>query len=93
MTTKLKALTKSWKYIKQRVLIKFRRAGGNTLRSGIHKLIVSVRNKEALPQQWKESIIVCIYKKATQLTVIQEISNFIIQCSWRKTEWRTGSWL
>jgi len=29
----------------------------------IHKLINSVQNKEELPQQWKESIIVPIFKK------------------------------
>jgi hypothetical protein len=38
-------------------------AGGNTLRSEIHKLINSIWNKEELPEQWKESIIVPIYKK------------------------------
>ena len=29
----------------------------------IHKLIVSIWNKEELPEEWKESIIVPIYKK------------------------------
>jgi hypothetical protein len=38
-------------------------AGGNILRSVIHKLINCIRNKEELPEQWKESIIVPIYKK------------------------------
>jgi hypothetical protein len=38
------------------------KAGGETLCSEIHKLICSIRNKEELPQQWKESIIVPIYK-------------------------------
>jgi hypothetical protein len=38
-------------------------AGGNTLRSEIHKLINCIWNKEELPEQWKESIIVHIYKK------------------------------
>jgi hypothetical protein len=33
------------------------------LRSEIHKLICSIWNNEELPQQWKESIIVPIYKK------------------------------
>jgi len=36
---------------------------GNTLHSEIHKLINSIWNKEDLPQQWKESVIVPIYKK------------------------------
>jgi hypothetical protein len=33
------------------------------LLSAIHKLINSVWNKEELPDQWKESIIVPIHKK------------------------------
>jgi hypothetical protein len=37
-------------------------AGGNTLCSEIHKLINSIWNKEEMPQKWKESITVCIYK-------------------------------
>jgi hypothetical protein len=41
----------------------FIKAGGEILRSEIHKLICSIWNKEELPQQWKESIIVPIYKK------------------------------
>jgi hypothetical protein len=39
------------------------KAGGRTFRSEIHKLINSIWNKEELPEQWKESIIVPIYKK------------------------------
>jgi hypothetical protein len=38
-------------------------AGGEILLSEIHKLINSVWNKEELPYQWKESIIVPIHKK------------------------------
>jgi hypothetical protein len=38
-------------------------AGGEAFRSEIHKLIRSIWNKEELPQQWKESIIVPIYIK------------------------------
>jgi hypothetical protein len=37
-------------------------AGGETLVSVIHKLIISIWNKEELPDQWKESIIVPIHK-------------------------------
>jgi hypothetical protein len=36
---------------------------GETLYSERHRLICSIWNKEELPQQWKESIIVPIYKK------------------------------
>jgi hypothetical protein len=38
-------------------------AGGEILLSEMHKLITSVWNKEELPDQWKESIIVPIHKK------------------------------
>jgi hypothetical protein len=37
-------------------------AGGETLVSVIHKLITSIWNKEEMPDQWKESIIVPIHK-------------------------------
>jgi hypothetical protein len=39
------------------------RAGGETLRSEIHKLGNSIWSTEELPDQWKESIIVPVYKK------------------------------
>jgi hypothetical protein len=39
------------------------KAGGETLCSEIQKFICSMSNKEELPQQWKESITVPIYKK------------------------------
>jgi hypothetical protein len=45
------------------ILTELIKAGGETLYSEIHRLICSIRNKEELPQQWKESIIVPIYKK------------------------------
>jgi hypothetical protein len=38
-------------------------AGGEILRSKIHKLIKLISNKEELPHQWKESIEVLIHKK------------------------------
>jgi hypothetical protein len=38
-------------------------AGGEILLSAIHNLINSVWNKEELPDQWKESHIVPVYKK------------------------------
>jgi hypothetical protein len=37
-------------------------AGGETLVSVIHKLITSIWNKEEMPDQWKESIILPIHK-------------------------------
>jgi hypothetical protein len=38
-------------------------AGGEILLSAIHKLVNYVWNKEGLPDQWNESIIVPIHKK------------------------------
>jgi hypothetical protein len=37
-------------------------AGSEILRSKIHKLINYIWNKEELPDQWKESIIVPVHK-------------------------------
>jgi len=42
------------------------KAGGRTIRCAIHKLIISVWNKEELPEEWKELIIVPIYKKGNK---------------------------
>ena len=36
--------------------------GGSTIHYQIHKLIVSIWNKEELPEEWKESIIAPIHK-------------------------------
>jgi hypothetical protein len=36
---------------------------GGTLHSAIYKLIMLIWNKEELPHQWKESIVVPIHKK------------------------------
>jgi hypothetical protein len=44
------------------ILAEFIKAGGETLYSEIHRLICCIWNKEELSQQWKESIIVPIYK-------------------------------
>ena len=41
-------------------LIKF---GGKTSRSVIHKVINCIWKRKELPEEWKESIIVSIYKK------------------------------
>jgi len=39
------------------------KAGGRTICCAIHKLIMSIWKKEELPEEWKESIVVPIYKK------------------------------
>jgi hypothetical protein len=46
-----------------KITLKLIRAEGETLQSEIHKLINSLSNKEEFPEQWKESIIMLIYKK------------------------------
>jgi hypothetical protein len=40
-------------------------AGGETLQSEIHKLINSIWNRQELPDQWKEFIIVLLYCNKT----------------------------
>jgi hypothetical protein len=45
------------------ILAEMIQAGGNTLHSEIKKLTDPIWNKEELPEQWKESIIVSIYEK------------------------------
>ena len=39
------------------------KARSRTIRSVIHKLIISIWNKEELPENWKKSVIVPIYKR------------------------------
>jgi hypothetical protein len=43
------------------------KAGGETLCSEIHRLICLIWNKEELPQEWKESVIVPIYEKGDKI--------------------------
>jgi hypothetical protein len=38
------------------------KAWGRTINYNNHKLIIAIRNKEELPEEWKESIIVPIYE-------------------------------
>jgi len=42
------------------------KAGGRTICLEIHKLITSIWKKEKLPEEWKESIIIPIHKKANK---------------------------
>ena len=39
------------------------KAGGSTIRCAIHKFIIAIWEKEELPGEWKESIIVPIHNK------------------------------
>jgi hypothetical protein len=53
------------------------KARGRTIRCEIHNLIISVWNKEKLPGEWKQLIIVPIYKKGfKQITVIKGAYHF-----------------
>jgi hypothetical protein len=46
------------------------KAGRRTICSEIHKLINSIWNKEELPEDWKELIIVPIYKSDKTVVII-----------------------
>jgi hypothetical protein len=52
------------------ILAELIQAEGETLLSAIHKLINSVWNKEELPDQRKESIIVPVHKKGDKTVII-----------------------
>ena len=43
------------------------KARGGTILYEIHKLIISIWNKEELPEEWNESIIVPIYRKGDKI--------------------------
>jgi hypothetical protein len=52
------------------------KAGGRTILYEVHKLINSVWNKEELPEEWKESIIVPSIRAIKQTVVIMEAYHF-----------------
>jgi hypothetical protein len=54
----------------EQIPAEFIQTGGETLRSEIHKLIKLILNKEELPHQCKESILVPIHKRVIELTVV-----------------------
>jgi hypothetical protein len=43
----------------------------------IHKLIISIWNKEELPEDWKESIIVPIHKKGDKTECNNTFANYV----------------
>ena len=42
------------------------KAWGRTIHSEFHKLINLIWNKEELPEEWKESIVIPIFKKSVE---------------------------
>jgi hypothetical protein len=59
------------------ILAELIQAGCKTLVSVIHKLINSIWNKEKLPDQWKESIIVIIILLTTSYKILSNIHPYI----------------
>ena len=58
------------------------KAGGRTIRHEIHKLIISIWNKEEFPEEWDESFILPFYKHGIkEIVVITEVFHF---CQRRK---------
>ena len=53
------------------------KAGGSIIRCAIHKLIVAIWNKEELPGNWKESIIVLIHKKGDKTDCSNYRGNYV----------------
>jgi hypothetical protein len=58
-------------------------AGGETFPSEIHKLITSIWNKEELPDQWIESIIVSIHKKVDKSDCINYCGISLLSTSYK----------
>jgi len=50
--------------------VELMKAGGRIMHYEIHQFIISIWSKKELPEQWKESIIVHIYKKCDKKTVV-----------------------
>jgi hypothetical protein len=71
------------------ILAELIKAGGETLCSGIHKLICSIWNKEELPYQWKESIIVPIYIRLIVI-IIEESPSYQLPTKFYPTFFRPG---
>ena len=48
------------------IATEFIEAGGRTICYEIHNLIISIWNKEELPEEWQELIILPMYKKGNK---------------------------
>ena len=60
---------------------------GRTICCEIHKLIISIWNKEELPEEWKESIIVPIYKKGDKTDETWVYGNYV------ETKVQSSQWM
>ena len=84
------------------------KAGGRTIRCAIHKLIISIWNEEALPEEWKGSIIVPIHKKGDKtdcnnywgnIAFANYIQNFVqhsavmVNSKCRGSYWGSSVWI
>jgi hypothetical protein len=58
-------------------------ARGEKLRSEIHKLIKLIWNKEKLPHQWKESILVPINKKGDKIDCSNNRGTSLLSTSYK----------
>jgi hypothetical protein len=93
--------------VSDQILAELIQAGGETWCSGIHKLINSIWNTEEFPDQWKESIIVPIYKNGNKadssnyrgislLSITYKIlSNILLSrlCPYRWNYWGLSEWV
>ena len=57
-------------YVYDQIPAELIKAGGGTIRCAIYKLIIAILNKEELPGERKESIIVPIHQKGIKQIVI-----------------------
>ena len=68
------------------------KAGCRTIRCAIHKLIISIWNKEELPEEWKGSIIVPIHKKGIKQIVIT-VGAVKVNSICRGSYWGSSVWI
>jgi hypothetical protein len=68
------------------------KAGGRTFRSAIYKFIITIWNKEDLPEEWKESVIVPIHMKGdtTECNKYRGISILPTACKFCPTSCSQG---
>ena len=81
------------------------KAGGITIHYEIHKLIISIWNREDLPEEWKEAIIIPMYQKgdktdcSTQAYQFCCVQNFIqhpavkVNSTSRGNYWVSSEWI